>query len=69
MKLEKEKKIHYFIDDCATYYIYLPRSKNKALQVFNHYNNKVENQLRKKKLKMVKSNGGECKRPFIAFCS
>lgn len=38
-----------FIDDCTRYcYIYLLKSKYKALEVFKHFKNEVENQLSKK---------------------
>ena len=38
-----------FIDDCTRYcYIYLLRSKDKALEKFMHYKNEVENQYGRK---------------------
>ena len=57
-----------FIDDCTRYsYVYLIRSKDEALEVFKHYKNEVENQLRKK-IKMKRSNRGwEYETPFDKF--
>jgi len=42
----RDEKIYYitFIDDYTWYcYIYLLKSKYKALEMFKHYKNKVEN--------------------------
>lgn len=37
-----------FIDDCTRYcYVYLLKSKDKAIEVFRHYKLEVENQLSK----------------------
>ena len=58
-----------FIDDCTRYcYVYLLRSKYKALEKFMHYKNEVENQLGRK-IKAIRSDrGGEYDAPFDRFC-
>ena len=58
-----------FIDDCTRYcYVYLLRSKDKALEKFMHYKNEVENQLGRK-IKTIRSDrGGEYDAPFDRFC-
>ena len=45
-----EKKYYItFIDDCIRYcYNYFLKSKDKALEMFKHYKNEVENQLNMK---------------------
>ena len=58
------------IDDCTRYcYVYLLRSKDKALEMFQHFKDEVENQL-DRKIKVVRSDrGGEYEAPFGDFCS
>ena len=58
-----------FIDDCTIYcYVYLQRSKDKALEKITHYKNDVENQLGKK-IKAIRSDrGGEYDAPFDWLC-
>ena len=58
------------IDDCTRYcYVYLLRSKDEALKMFQHFKNEVENQL-DKKIKVIRSDrGGEYEAPFGDFCS
>ena len=58
------------IDDCIRYcYVYLLRSKDQALEMFQHFKNEVENQL-DKKIKVIRSNrGSEYEAPFGDFCS
>ena len=58
------------IDDCTRYcYVYLLRSKDEALEMFQHFKNEVENQL-DRKIKGVRSDrGGEYEAPFGDFCS
>ena len=58
------------IDDCTRYcYVYLLRSKDEALKMFQHFKNKVENQL-DRKIKVIRSDrGGEYEAPFGDFCS
>ena len=48
------------IDDCTRYcYVYLLRSKDEALEMFQHFKNEVENQL-DRKIKVIRSDrGGE----------
>ena len=59
-----------FIDDCTRYcYVYLLRSKDKALKKFMHYKNVVENQLGRK-IKVIRSDrGGEYDAPFESVLS
>ena len=58
------------IDDCTRYcYVYLLRSKDEALEMFQHFKNEVENQL-DRKIKVIRSDrGGEYEAPFSDFCS
>ena len=58
------------IDDCLRYcYVYLLRSKDEALEMFQHFKNEVENQL-VRKFKVIRSDrGGEYEAPFGDFCS
>ena len=58
------------IDDCTRYYyVYLLRSKDEALEMFQHFKNEVENQL-DRKIKVIRSDrGGEYEAPFGEFCS
>ena len=58
------------IDDCTRYcYVYLLRSKDEALEMFQHFKNEVENQL-DRKIKVIRSyRGGEYEAPFGDFCS
>ena len=58
------------IDDCKRYcYVYLLRSKDEALEMFQHFKNEVENQL-DRKIKVIRSDrGGEYEAPFGDFCS
>ena len=58
------------IDDCTKYcYVYLLRSKDEALEMFQHFKNEVENQLGRK-IKVIRSDrGGEYEAPFGDFCS
>ena len=58
------------IDDCTRYcYVYLLRSKDEALEMFQHFKNEVENQL-DRKIKVIRSGrGGEYEAPFGDFCS
>ena len=58
------------IDDFTRYYyVYLLRSKEDALEMFQHFKNEVENQL-DKKIKVIRSDrGGEYEAPFGVFCS
>ena len=58
------------IDDCTRYcYVYLLRSKDEALEMFQHFKNEVENQL-DRKIKVIRSDrGGEYEAPFGDFCS
>ena len=58
------------IDDCTRYcYVYLLRSKDEALEMFQHFKNEVENQL-DRKIKVIRSDrGGEYETPFGDFCS
>ena len=58
------------IDDCTRYcYLYLLRSKDEALEMFQHFKNKVENKL-DRKIKVIRSDsGGEYEAPFGDFCS
>ena len=53
------------IDDCTRYcYVYLLRSKDEALEMFQHFKNEVENQL-DRKIKVIRSDrGGEYEAPF-----
>ena len=57
------------IDDCTRYcYIYLLRSKDEALEMFQHFKNEVESQL-DRKIKVIRSDrGGEYETPFGDFC-
>ena len=58
-----------FIDDCIRYcYVYLPRSKDEALEKFMHYKNEVENQLGRKIKAIRRDRGGEYDAPFDRFC-
>ena len=51
------------------YYVDLLRSKEEALDVFQHYKNGVENQL-SGKIKAIRSDrGGEYEAHFREFCS
>ena len=58
------------IDNCTRYcYVYLLRSKDEALEMFQHFKNEVENQL-DRKIKVIRSDrGGEYEVPFGDFCS
>ena len=58
------------IDDCTRYYyVYLLRSKDEALEMFQHFKNEVENQL-DRKIKAIRSDrGDEYEAPFGDFCS
>ena len=58
------------IDDCIRYcYVYLLKSKDEALEMFQHFKNEVENQL-DRKIKAIRSDrGGEYEAPFSDFCS
>ena len=58
------------IEDCTRYcYVYLLRSKDEALKMFQHFKNEVENQL-DRKIKVIRSDrGGEYEAPFGDFCS
>ena len=58
------------IDDCTRYcHVYLLRSKDEALEMFQHFKNEVENQL-DRKIKVIRSDrGGEYEAPFGDFCS
>ena len=58
-----------FIDDNTRYcHVYLLRSKDKILDVFKVYKNKVKNQL-SKKIKAIRGDrGGEYDAPFDEFC-
>ena len=58
------------IDDCTRYcYVYLLRSKDEALEMFQHFKNEVENQL-DRKIKVIRNDrGGEYEAPFGDFCS
>ena len=58
------------IDDCTRYcYVYLLRSKDEALEMFQHFKNEVENQLNRK-IKVIRSDrGGEYEAPFGDFFS
>ena len=58
------------IDDCTRYcYVYLLRSKEEALEMFQHFKNEVENQL-DRKIKVIRSDrGGEYEAPFGDLCS
>ena len=58
------------IDDCTRYYyVYLLRSKDKALEMFQHSKNEVENQL-DRKIKVIRSDrGGEYEALFGDLCS
>ena len=58
------------IDDCTGYcYVYFLRSKNEALEMFQHFKNEVENQL-DRKIKVIRSDrGGEYEALFGDFCS
>ena len=58
------------IDDCTRYcYVYLLRSKDEALKMFQHFKKEVENQL-DRKIKVISSDrGGEYEAPFGDFCS
>ena len=58
------------IEDCTRYcYVYLLRSKDEALEMFQHFKNEVENQL-DRKIKVIRSDrGGEYEAPFGDFCS
>ena len=57
------------IDDCTRYYyVYLLRSKDEALEMFQHFKNEMENQL-DRKIKVIRSDrGGEYEAPFGDFC-
>ena len=67
---EGKKYFLTLIDDCTRYcYVYLLRSKDEALEMFQHFKNEVENQL-DRKIKVIRSDrGGEYKAPFGDFCS
>ena len=56
------------IDDRTRYcYVYLLRSKDEALEMFQHFKNEVENQL-DRKIKVIGSDrGGEYEAPFGDF--
>ena len=58
------------IDDRTRYcYVYLLRSKDEALEMFQHFKNEVKNQL-DRKIKAIRSDrGGEYEAPFGDFCS
>jgi hypothetical protein len=68
-KLKVEKYYIIFIDDFTRYgYTYLLRSNDEALEMFKHYKNEVQNQL-KKKINVIKSDKyGEYKALFGEFC-
>ena len=57
------------IDDCTRYsYVYLLKSKDEALEMFQHFKNEVENQF-DRKIKVIRSDrGGEYEAPFGDFC-
>ena len=58
------------IDDCIRYsYVYLLRSKDEALEMFQHFKNEVENQLDRKIKVIRRDRGGEYEAPFGDFCS
>ena len=58
------------IDDCTRYcYVYLLRSKDEALEMFQHFKNEVENQLDRKMNVIRSDRGGEYEAPFSDFCS
>ncbi|GJV62109.1 retrovirus-related pol polyprotein from transposon TNT 1-94 [Tanacetum coccineum] len=59
-----------FIDDCTKYcYVYLLKSKDKAIDKFVLYKTEVENQLGRK-IKVVRSDrGGEYVSPFADLCA
>ena len=56
------------MDDITKYcYVYLLKSKDKAIEKFVLYKNEVENQLNKK-IKVLRSDrGGEYESPFVDF--
>ena len=58
------------IDDCTRYcYVYLLKSKDEALEMFQHFKDEVENQL-DRKIKVIRSDrGGEYEASFGDFCS
>ena len=58
------------IDDCTRYcYVCLLRSKDEALEMFQHFKNEVENQL-DRKIKVIRSDrGGDYEAHFGDFCS
>ena len=58
-----------FIDDCTKYcYVYLLKSKDKALVKFIFYKNEVENQLNRKIKELRSDCGGEYVVPFESLC-
>ena len=58
------------IDYCTRYcYVYLLRSKDEALEMFQYFKNEVENQL-DRKIKVIRNDrGGEYEALFGDFCS
>ena len=58
------------IDDCTRYcYVYLLRSRDEALEMFQNFKNEVDNQI-DRKIKVIRSDrGGEYEAPFGDFCS
>ena len=59
-----------FIDDSTKYcYVYLLKSKDKAIEKFILYKNKVENQRNKKIKKFRIDQGGEYKASIGEFCA
>ena len=64
------KKYFLTLIDCTRYcYVYLLRSKDVALEMFQHFKNEVENQL-DRKIKVIRSDrGSEYEAPFGYFCS
>ena len=59
-----------FVDDNTKYcYVYLLKSKDKAIEKFVLYKNEVENQLNKK-IKVLRSDrGGEDESTFVDLCA
>jgi transposase InsO family protein len=60
-----------FIDDCTRFcYVYLLKTKDKALHYFKVYNAEVENQLEKKIKRLRSDRGGEYfSNEFSEFCA
>ena len=61
--------ITFFYDSTKYCYVYLLRSKDKAIEKFFLYKKKVENQLTRKIKVQISDQGGEYESPFVNICA